>query len=670
MLRDKTTAAKAEAETASRIGLVVFAVLGFLALPTVAIGAVVTNRLLTIRPVRARAWQVVIVGWLAVTTVWAAGLTYWTAWRSLAAAMFEDGPVEGWAVAAVAGWGIAAGPALGALYWRIRLSAREQDPLEGAEAKDSRLRLEAERGRRLAQRRQRIAYTPVRAGALGVPARARAMVARRSAIPDHCRKGWMIGRQVGGSIGEYGARVVVKALAHLVILGKTRWGKTEVMLSQAEQASADGERVIMINGKEPVHRATGPAARLADMADRHGRTSRVLTARDGGRWDPMRGTPDQVRQRLLSIEVFTDPYYEAASTLLLDLSLQLAHQEGKAITSVGELAMSLINGRLKEMARTQPTGDVLQLVEMLADSVTAGAAMRWAAQAVRLREWVSPEGWGWEDAAIIGVDLPAVTEPQAAKALMRAMLTDLEAWIADPKRRPLDPATGLPYRLRLIVDELGALDSDPIIMARLASLMERAAGAGVGLTIGAQGPASLGDERTSEAFLTNAAVLTTQQVDGPAVERLASLAGTVRVIEASEARGGWDGLQGQGKGSARVQHAFSLHPNVLRKLRPGEFVMIESGEWRHIAAAMPASAYRPVPPIGDLAYVVGPIEIKAGDAVWVVGSGGTVTVQGGSAGQKPASEPLPAHLPDGEPTDELPAFEVTKDGDVDQGERE
>jgi hypothetical protein len=641
MLRDKITAAKAEAETASRIGLVVFVVLGFLALPTVAIGAVLTNVFLSARPIRAWAWQVVIIGWLAVTTVWAAGLTYWPAWRSLAAAMFEDGPVEGWAVAAVAGWGIAAGPVLGALYWRLRLNAIEQHPLEGAYARETRQQLEADRGCRVAQRRQRIAFTPVRDGVLGVPTRVQGFVARRSAIPDHHRKGWMIGRQLGGSIGEYGSRVIVPALAHLVILGRTRWGKTEVMLSQAEQASADGERVIMINGKEPVHRATGPAARLADMADRHWRTSKVLTARDGGRWDPMRGTPDQVRQRLLSIEVFTDPYYEAASTLLLDLSLQLAYQEGKEITSVGELAMSLINGRLKQMAEKQPTSDVLQLVEMLGDSVTAGAAMRWAAQAVRLREWVSPYGWGWEDAEIIGVDLPAVTEPQAAKALMRAMLTDLEAWIADPARRPLDPATGRPYRLRLIVDELGALDSDPVIMARLASLMERAAGAGVGLTIGAQGPAALGDERTSEAFLTNSTVLTTQQADGPAVDRLASLAGTVRVIEASEARGGWDGLQGQGKGSARVQHAFSLHPNILRKLRPGEFVMIESGEWKQIAAAMPSSAYRPVPPIGDLAYVVGPIEVKDEDgAVYVVAPAGTVTMQ-----------EIPAYSADGEHTD-------------------
>src|SRR5205814_9133442 len=121
--------------------------------------------------------------------------------------------------------------------------------------------------------------------------------------------------------------------------------------------------------------------------------------------------------------------------------------------------------------------------------------------------------------------------PDAARMLLRWVLTDLFAYRTGP-RRPRGP-DGRPRPLTVILEELSALDDDPVIMRQVVNAMERARAAGARFVIVAQGPSGLGDDRTQDAVLTNATVVTFRQISE--AQRVSDLAGTQTRLEASGA---------------------------------------------------------------------------------------------------------------------------------------
>lgn len=588
------------------------ALVTFVAAPVAVIAGFVTYVALGMKPRREVAWWTCAAGLALGLVLWRLGVPYRPALGQVAGAIWSGLPTgKTWSylvppIVALAGWQIVTGVTLGALVWRWLLTWRESDALQGPHRKDQRIDLEAETARRRLHRRQEWAHTPAGAWWTRPLTEPRRVVARRlGTVPEPrapkwhdavksrmARANFILGRVLDGDMFRIGSWAWLAYTAHLVILGRTRHGKSETAQRQSQEALQQNWGVIMLNCKEPDNRETGPSARLAAYAERHGKTARILAPVEGFRYDPMRGSLDQLRARLLSIEEFTEPYYEAAATLLIDIALRIQAAAGEPITSVPGLIWSLASGGWRELANESRDPMIARLAEALGNREVEGAVVRYAAQAVRLRAYIEEGGWGFGDADVIGVDLPTSTENDAARALLRCMLTDIESWITDRSRRDMSK------KVRLIVDEISALDSDPIIMRRVLNLMERAAGAGVYVTVIAQGPSALGDERTSEALLTNAAVISYQQSDKEAVERICLLAGTKYGIEASSQTTGWGRT---GTGSARVQDQMNLPFNVLRRLKPGEHVLIDNGHWCRIGAGMTADSFGKTPAIAALA---------------------------------------------------------------------
>ncbi len=571
--------------------------------PTVVVVAWLTWLGLRRRPDRVRSWVWVVVG-MTLTGLAAVMLTaYVVTWqqvvmRSVAALDHQmSWPEKRWLLLLVV-WGCAIGPVVGALWWRWDQGWRERQPLAGRWERKRREEWEQARRAKMTHLVQAVAHTETR---WPKPAR---QVAKVLAVPTSTRKGGaVLGRLLAGTLAWdktlTGLVVVPARVRHLVVLGATRAGKSEsvmrVVENDIENAMHTDKQVIYLNCKQP-RPGQEPSLRLAAVAGRHGRSVQVL-AKKTSPWDPMRGTPDQVRQRLLSTQVFGDEYYEHISAVILGLALDLAASTEKPIESLPDLVWSLVDGQIEKMAKTNP--QAASLMSRLQDRDLNGAVMRWASQALALRDWIGPPqggGWGWEDADVTVADLPTSTEPSAAKALLRAMLTDLEGWITDPVRRPNGPG-GRPRPCRLVIEEVSALDTDPVLSRRIVNLVERAAGAGVDVVIVAQGPSGLGDDRAQEALLTNCAVVTCRQTDRDAVERLASLAGTDLVEEGSGSYGDVGALTAGAAGSIRYQHTFRVDPNVLRTLPLGHVIVIHEGQWGRVAVAMSEHGYQA--PSGD-----------------------------------------------------------------------
>ncbi|WP_199513893.1 hypothetical protein [Nucisporomicrobium flavum] len=161
-------------------------------------------------------------------------------------------------------------------------------------------------------------------------------------------------------------------------------------------------------------------------------------------------------------------------------------------------------------------------------------------------------------------ELPTVSRPQAATALMRLVLRDSGSYLVDPYRRQVGP-DGQPKPVVIVIEEAGAHS-----------------------VLTAQDPDGFGGGHTWSALSTNAVVLTYRQSEQ--AEPISKLAGTERVTE-----GGADYDQDNSvkrQGVARRQYAFKVNPQLLRTLSVGEFVLISAGRYAKVAAALPRLSFR------------------------------------------------------------------------------
>jgi len=490
-------------------------------------------------------------------------------------------------VATVVAWSVLVGLPVGPLWWRLDTWWRERQPMGGPTERAAREDVESARQRRTVHLVQQLTHDQSR------PAWVRKVASLRAVPPIDAGTGVLLGRKLAGDLdwdtGPRGAVVLPEppTVRHLCFLGETGCGKSEAVFLKVEYDMArPGKRhVIHINCKEPGH-GPGSSERLAKMAADAGRTSMRLE-HGASPYDPMRGTAKQIHQRLMAAEEWSEPWYQHLASVVLALALELAEREGHPPESLGELVKDLLQGGLANLARDdERAAEALELIEK---NDSMGLATRLMDQALQLAGWVGPAtagGWGWEDAEVIGVDLPTSTEPGAARMLLRLMLTDLAGWMTDQRRPMLSTTKAVP--LTLVLEEIGALDGDPILAQRIVNLMERARSSEVEVVLVAHTPLSLGDPRAQEAILSHTTVITGTQVDQDAVERLAALAGTEVGEEGSVAyQPGTDTVAG----SIRAQHVYKVNPNTLRQLSRGELVIMHHGRFAKVAITMGAAGY-------------------------------------------------------------------------------
>lgn len=538
----------------------------------------------------------------AVYVIWSTDYLgrWWTIAVSAAAGHGSPTPAD-WAVVAVAG--LLLGPFIGAVYWRITQRGRERSPFYGADERERRLRTEETRRWWTTRVIQRVRHT-------GPPVAA--ALVRPLAVGPGDDLGPYLGRYLRGDLGQpwrAGSRVRWPMghpdNRHGIVLGATGLGKTEVVLGPiVEWAAAHGWQVIYLTCKEPPSTDQSAAPRLAAIAARHDLTCRVLTP-GYGPYDPMRGHPDAIRDRLIRIQQWGDEYWSHCANLLVGLALDLSAEAGKPLTGLPDLVYSLVTSQLRQLARTSQDDRVRMLVDALDDRALSGALTRYASMALHLRGWIAPReagGWSWEDADVACVELPTSSAPEAADALMRMMLRDVGSYLTDPARRQTLP-DGRQRPLLLVIEEVGAVTCDPVLGREFVAQVERARAARSYTLMTAQDPIGIGDERTVSAILTNATILTYRQT--VQAQRVAQLAGTTRVTEGGadyDADGTW-----QHQGVMRRQHSFKVNPQLLRELRQGEFVLINRGHYLKGVAALTALGYR-VPDIPLVRQVVDELE--------------------------------------------------------------
>lgn len=514
---------------------------------------------------------------------------YWGAWARIASDLVLDeghAGIADWVM--LLGFGPVLGPALGAIVWLVWQPFRERSPYDGADERERRQR--AEEGRRLAvtQRMQRVRHT--RRGV-------RAALARPATVGIGDAAGPVVGRLQRGDLpGPWraGRRVVRLPMGHpnnrhLLIVGATGLGKTETALTLAEWAARQGYQVVYLTCKEPPSLGKSAAPRLAAVAADMGERFRCLLAAHTP-YDPMRGSAAEVRDRLIRIEEWGDRYWAAVANTLVAVALELSAEQGKAIDALPDLVYSLVRTRLMDLAKASRDPRVAELVDAFNYNDLGGALMRYASMAIHLRGWIGPVkagGWAFEDADLACIELPTVSRPEAATALMRLVLRDFGSYLVDPARRQTTPA-GRPRRVLMVIEEAGAVAGDPVIGREFVNQVERNRDADTYSVLTAQDPAGFGGGRTWSALSTNAVVLSYRQVEE--AEKVAKLAGTERVTEAG-ADYNRDGRITH-QGVARRQHAFKLNPQTLRELGRGEFVIISAGRYGKVAGILPALGYR------------------------------------------------------------------------------
>lgn len=542
--------------------------------------------------------------WLSVAR-WA--VARWTPWLQGSPAP----TVAAWLL--LAGAGILAGTLYGALRWWTAQAAAERDLYDGKEEQERRQRAEERRRRRTVQTVQRWSRGS-RAGALLAPL----------AVPLGDARGPFVGVYQRGPLGgprvtgwrrpedrlwRAGTAVRVplgpgSPVQHVVVLGATGVGKTESTLRFCEWALSQRWQVIYLSAKEPPSPREAAAPRLTRQAEPLGRTSRVLLP-EVSPFDALRGDLADVRDRLVAMEAWGEPYWEHVANLLLAIALET----GTPVEGLADLVASLTPTRMRSQVAASGDPRVQEIVAALGDRDVAGALARYASLAVSLRGWVgttaSPDtgspmtqlvngacdSWAWEDADLCVAELPMSTRPKAGRALLRLMVRDLGAYLTDPDRRRM--RDGRPVPLLLVVEEVGALSGDPVVGAEFVSLVERARSAGAVCVLTAQDPAGLGEDRVRDAVLTNAATLTYRQTT--AAELVAGLAGTAEV-RADEASRTYD-ERGLGTGgSTRRQYVMALNPQELRRLGMGEAALVALGRFCTVAAVRAESGYgRPEP---------------------------------------------------------------------------
>lgn len=515
-------------------------------------------------------------------------LDYWGSWLAVAVDMSRLGPpatTGDWAT--VAGTGIAMGPTIGAVVWLITQRVRERSPYSGAD--------ETER-RRSAEEHRRLLLTHAAQRTRHIGPRPLAVLARPLAVDLGDEVGPVLGRFQRGDLPppwRHQRRVRLPMAhpnnRHLLILGATGLGKTETALAVAEWGARHGRQILYLTCKEPPSARRSVAPRLAAIAAGNGLTFRALTPVVAP-YDPMRGDLAEVRDRLIRIEEWGDRYWAAVANTLVAVALELNAEQGHAIDALPDLVYSLVRGRLASLAKRSADPRIGELIDAFNYNDLGGALMRYASMAVHLRGWIGPAkagGWALEDADVACIELPTVSRPEAATALMRLMLRDFGSYLVDPARRQTTPG-GRPKPVLAIIEEAGAVAGDPVIGREFVNQVERNRDAGAYSVLTAQDPAGFGGGRTWSALATNAVVLSYRQVQQ--AEAIAGLAGTERVTEAG-ADYDTDGTVTH-QGVARRQYAFKVNPQLLRQLGLGEFVVISAGRYAKVAATMPHLSYR------------------------------------------------------------------------------
>jgi hypothetical protein len=350
----------------------------------------------------------------------------------------------------------------------------------------------------------------------------------------------------------------------MAIVGAPGAGKTITTLRLAYLAGLLGRKVCFADCKGTDPTLVPALINAYRLGNPHARV---------GRWpatamDMWRGTPSQVQSRLLSVEQFTEPFYQRVASA--GLRLALTAPDMPPVDGSDELLRRLDADELESLWEGHPLE--LKDVEVIGDHL-AGARLRYADFFAALAGAFDRGDWSFEDVDLAVLTVPTLLSKAEADAAMRVVLEDYGHYATGRKPRETEDAL-------LILDEFSALASG---VDSAINLAERVRDVGVQVVVAAQSVEGLGNQHQAPRLLASCAGgVVVHQCPDP--ERLLALAGTVRDVEHNWEVDRW-GPRGVAK--ARMRDRARIDPELVRAAAPGEAWVIQAGHAVHLRVLPP-----------------------------------------------------------------------------------
>lgn len=408
-----------------------------------------------------------------------------------------------------------------------------------------------------------------------------------------------LGRRPG--LGARPVRLSQRELFHhMLILGTTGSGKTTAALTILNQAVAAGWGVVLIDLKgDPEN-----AALLAGAA----KSARVKYSQfaltPGERrdtWNPLvSGDPSSRMSKVICLSQWTEPYYKSACERFAQMAFVLM-ERNRVAPSFDSLVALLDNPRsahqLTGVLGPSDRERVEQYLSRIQDD--RGQLSALAGLASRIGTLTDLSGPLCNLTSKKTINLPELSErggvcvfslnsarSQVIAGQIGALaVLDAQSMVAERI------ATGRSRRPVLVcIDEFSALDADHLL-----GLFARARSSRVAMVLATQELADL--SRVRDGFgdqiigLANTKLMMRQELPSSA-NTLAQLPGTTTELKTTHqtARSLFHRAQ-TGTGSEREVEKFIVHPNVFKRLRRGESVLLRKDPFRcervNIRAALP-----------------------------------------------------------------------------------
>jgi hypothetical protein len=333
-----------------------------------------------------------------------------------------------------------------------------------------------------------------------------------------------------------------------VVIGEGGSGKTETLLKVAALAArVYWFDIIYIDAKGD-----------DDLAARF-----VATMRKAGKGriklfpvSPYYGWTGDTRvlyNRLMAVQIYTEPYYENIASLMLDLAL---HAPGYTPRSSNELLRNLTLELLKIRYRGEPEQEELERIK---PEDANGVYNRYRAF-FRALHGKLDAGFTFDETDAAYIKLDTVAFAKEASSIGRYLVEELAHYVTVRKPRS--------RRVLIIIDEVSALSIEHI-----ADLSERLRSFGGAVMLSAQseeGLAKTQDERTR--ILKTSHLLILHTCNAP--ERLIERAGKHKTVQT-----GWSmrGEEGTGYGTLSMRDEYLIPPDEARRLNVGECFVICQG---------------------------------------------------------------------------------------------
>ncbi len=414
--------------------------------------------------------------------------------------------------------------------------------------------------------------------------------------------------------------------AHAVIMGASGSGKSTTLLKILTDQIARGTGVVALDMKgSPTF-----ALELARAAKAAGREFGVWTPDGPSVWNPLaHGNPAELKDKLISMERFTEIHYQRAAERYLQLVLQLLKTPGLLgrAPTLHDVVGLMDPTRLEGVLRAAPADFAAQMHEYLGEltpdqlSGIRGLGTRLAI----IDE--SHTGRYLGGPASVFNDLGEASAPPAGIVDLRAALRGeqvvlfslnassygkLSAQLAALVVHDLISAAGerlnqpgLRHPALVAIDEVSALEDDHIL-----GLNARCREAGVGSLSATQEPTDF--ERAARGLLNqvlgSTAVKILHRLDVPSsAETMAKLAGTETAWEYSRQleRHPLFGTRTTGRSVGRQVERLVVHPNVIKSLPTGQAVVITKVPETRVRLVQVNAGARPLPPPRPPARVSG-----------------------------------------------------------------